>query len=310
MKIMVIGVGGVGGYLAGYLGKYYPKEVTLVARGNHREVLEKNGLRLYSESLGDQILHLPVIENTADAGRQDVIFVSVKADQLTEALENIKPVVGDQTILVPVLNGAEHAAWLRRLIPNGRIVDTVMYITSILDPDYTVHQKGRVVRFYIGSDDLPAVEVINDLLSHPGIRCSQTADIRLETWEKYVFSCALNLITAYYGTTLGEVLAEEGSDLMIRQLLEEACAIGDAMGVPLPNRLQEVQYERIVKKWDRSVSSALERDIATGRAGELEMYSGFLIHMGHKYHILVPMTEKVDAVIRQRLTTIQKEKKK
>jgi 2-dehydropantoate 2-reductase len=305
MRIMVIGVGGVGGYLAGYLGKYYPRDVTLVARGKHKESLEKNGLRLFSECFGDGKYLLPVTDQAVSAGVQDVVFISVKADQLAEALENIKPVVTDQTILVPVLNGAEHELWLRRILDKGRVVDTVMFITSIMDSDYTVHQKGKVVRFYIGSDDLDAMETVNDLLSHPGIRCSQTANIRLETWEKYIFSCALNLVTAYYGTTLGNVLDTEGSDLIIRRLLDEACAIGDAMGVPLPNRLQETLYENIVRKWDKTVSTSLERDIAIGRAGELEMYSGFLIYMGQKYHIPVPMTEKVDAVIRERLKKLQ-----
>ncbi|MCH3950155.1 MAG: 2-dehydropantoate 2-reductase [Acidaminococcus sp.] len=309
MKIMVIGGGGVGGYITAYLDKYCPGEVTLVERGEHKEYLEAHGLSVYSEALGDRHVEVPVLGQAADAGVQDVIFICVKADALGEALRNIKPAVDEHTILVPLMNGAEHERWIRRVLDKGIVVDTALYINSEVASDYSIHQRGHVVRIYVGSEDPAALEEIHDLLNHPGMRAYQAVDIRLETWEKYVFNFAYNLITAYYGMTLGEVLAQEGSHTIIQRLLEEVCSVADAMGVILPNRIGEAQYNRICTKEDKTVSSSLARDIAMGREGELDMFSGFLIRMGKRYHVPVPMTEKVDQVIRERLTAVQKEKK-
>lgn len=108
VKISIIGIGGVGGYLAGYLKKYESGNLTLIARKDHKKALIEQGLYVESDALGTLHLQLPVVEDASQLPAQDVIFICVKADQLTEALENIKPIVTDGTILVPIMNGAEH----------------------------------------------------------------------------------------------------------------------------------------------------------------------------------------------------------
>ena len=83
----------VGGYLAGYLKKYESGNLTLIARKDHKKALIEQGLYVESDALGTLHLQLPVVEDASQLPAQDVIFICVKADQLTEALENIKPIV-------------------------------------------------------------------------------------------------------------------------------------------------------------------------------------------------------------------------
>ena len=220
----------------------------MIARKDHKKALIEQGLYVESDALGTLHLQLPVVEDASQLPAQDVIFICVKADQLTEALENIKPIVTDGTILVPIMNGAEHKTWLRRILPVGRIVDTALYINSEMDEHYGIHERGKVVRLYIGGDDEEAVTAVHNLFIHPGFRCYETLDIRLETWEKYIFNCALNLITAYYGKPLGSVLAEPESKNLIQGLLAESAAVAGAMGVILPNDLKRAHFERITQK--------------------------------------------------------------
>ena len=308
MKIMVIGGGGVGGYITAYLDKYCPGEVTLAERGKHKEYMEAHGISVYSEALGDRLVKVPVTDQPARAGVQDIIFICVKADSLEEALKNIAPAVDDGTILVPLMSGAEHERWIRRTLDKGIIVDTALYIHSEMADDYSIHQHGKVVRIYIGSEDHEALEEIHELLNHPGLRAYQAVDIRLETWEKYVFNFAYNLVTAYSGMPLGKVLEQPDAESIIHQLLEEVCAVADAMGIILPNRIGETQYRRILTKEDRTSTPSLALDIARGREGELDMFSGFLLRMAKRCHVSVPMTEKVDRKIRERLAAVRKEK--
>lgn len=160
----------------------------MIARKDHKKALIEQGLYVESDALGTLHLQLPVVEDASQLPAQDVIFICVKADQLTEALENIKPIVTDGTILVPIMNGAEHKTWLRRILPVGRIVDTALYINSEMDEHYGIHERGKVVRLYIGGDDEEAVTAVHNLFIHPGFRCYETLDIRLETWEKYILT--------------------------------------------------------------------------------------------------------------------------
>ena len=77
MKIMVTGIGGVGGYIASVLCANYD-DVTLIARRKRKESLQTKGLVVHSDFFGDHTAHPAVTDDPASAGIQDVIFVCVK----------------------------------------------------------------------------------------------------------------------------------------------------------------------------------------------------------------------------------------
>ena len=76
-RIAVVGIGGVGGYLAGMLGKVCP-HLTVAARGARREAVLKDGLILHSDHNGEVKVHPERVVPTKELGEQDYIFVCVK----------------------------------------------------------------------------------------------------------------------------------------------------------------------------------------------------------------------------------------
>ena len=86
MKIMVTGIGGIGGYMASFLCAYYD-DVTLIARRKRKESLIEKGLILHSDFFGEHVAHPKVTDDPSSCGIQDVIFVCVKNYSLPAALQ-------------------------------------------------------------------------------------------------------------------------------------------------------------------------------------------------------------------------------
>jgi 2-dehydropantoate 2-reductase len=106
MRIAFIGIGALGGYFGGMLARA-GNDVIFIARGVTPEALRKNGLRVES-LLGD--FTLPIVHATGDAatvGIVDTVFVTTKAWQVTEAAQQIRSIVGQNTVVVPLQNGVE-----------------------------------------------------------------------------------------------------------------------------------------------------------------------------------------------------------
>lgn len=109
MKIMITGIGGVGGYIASVLCANYD-DVTLIARRKRKESLQTKGLVVHSDFFGDHTAHPAVTDDPASAGIQDVIFVCVKNYSLEAALTAVLPCKG----ALPVFTSARTTPMRRR----------------------------------------------------------------------------------------------------------------------------------------------------------------------------------------------------
>lgn len=303
MKIMVTGIGGVGGYLASVLCANHTG-VTLIARKKRKESLQKNGLILHSDYFGEHAAYPHITDDPASTGIQDIIFVCVKNYSLEAAVSAILPCIADHTIIVLVLNGVDHAAAARKLIKTGHIVDSTMYINAAYNSDYSIRQMGKFARIFIGSDNVSCNEKVYTLLDHPGLKCRIAEDIQVELWNKYITNCAYNVITAYYESTIGEVFKNPQRLAEFRILIEEAYAVGKSVGVNLDADLTDTIFQRVAEQKNKDTTSSLARDIIARRQSELDTFSGYLVRTANELNIPVPLSEKFYHEINQRIKEI------
>ncbi|TMI22391.1 MAG: 2-dehydropantoate 2-reductase, partial [Betaproteobacteria bacterium] len=105
MRIAILGAGGVGGYFGARL-QQAGHSVAFIARGRHLQALQRNGLALKSP-LGDAQLKVKAVEKPADAGAVDVVVFAVKLWDTESAAEQLRPIVGSNTFVIPFQNGVE-----------------------------------------------------------------------------------------------------------------------------------------------------------------------------------------------------------
>ena len=296
-KITVVGIGGVGGLLAGVLIRHYGENVSLIARGARAEHLRTEGLTLRSDAYGDfTVKPAAVVADPAELPVQDLVLVCVKNDALESVAQQILPIVGPDTVVLPVMNGVTAAKKLLKILPVGTVPGCVIYTVSGAGADFTITQQGKFTELTVGAqvaDPIQQARAVETaaVFTEAGIQCKAVEDVAVAIWTKYVLNCAYNVATARWGCTIGGIKSDESRVEDCRALLTESWKVGVASGVALPEELPEKQLRRILKTSDDSDSS-LGRDFAAGRAGEMEVFCGDVIRMAAEYGVDVPMTQK------------------
>ncbi len=310
-KITVIGIGGIGGALAAPLIQRYGEDVTLIARGKRLEQLLKDGLKVKSRAMGDrEIFPVKVQEDPGTLPEQDYILICVKTGGLAKVCEQIRPAVGRDTVLIPVMNGVDAYPMLLKEFPGHTVLPCAIYVISELEPDGTVEQQSKYINMYAGISpdrktapeaDRRAAEkaaaAFCGVMQDAGFSCKLVDDAASAVWMKYVLNCGYNVMTGRYLCTIGEVIADEERLKEYRKLLQEALDVGIAAGNVFPEDFVDKQIDRAYHTAPDATSS-LKRDLAAGRMGELDIFSGTIIRMGKELGVPVPVTEEYDRAIR------------
>lgn len=306
-KITVIGIGGVGGYLAGMLADTYDT-VTLVARGKRKEDLEQKGLLLHSDYHGEMISRdVKIVECAGELEVQDYIFICVKNYSLEEVCKSLQGCVGEQTVIVPVMNGADPGERVRKYARNGTVVDSLIYIVAYAKEDGSIVQEGNFADIKIGipnadEREAQAVKDVHKLLCDAKIDCEIACDIEAEIWRKYIFNCAYNVMTAYYRQNVGELRKDSGKVEQFYSLLKEAYAVAKKKGVNVKTEFVEMHQKRFLNELADNATSSLQRDVEAGKKEtELETFCGYLVRLGTELGVDVSETEKVYEGIKKRL---------
>lgn len=295
-KIMVVGVGGVGGVLAANLVKKYGESVSLIARGPRRESLRQNGLTLHSDLYGEFTVHPACIEeDPALCGVQDLILICVKNGGLQKVCRQILPVVGEHTAVMAVMNGVSAGQELAQRLGKGVLVDSVIYTVSSAGSDYSITQKGSYTYLNIGShtdseEGKKAAQEIADLLNAAGVDCKVSRNVQAAIWKKYVLNCAFNVATARWGYTIGQLAADAAKRADCRALMAEAAAVAAKMGVPLPEDLVDKHMVTMMENTTPNSDSSLSRDFDAGKVGEMEVFSGYIVRKAAELGVPAPVS--------------------
>ena len=236
MKICIFGGGSIGGLLAVNLEKI-GINVSVIARGQHLEVMKKNGLTLIN-SLGEETSFIVnCTDDPNSLGIQDYLFITIKSPALLPSLENLKPLVGKNTTIITCMNGIPH--WYFHKLDNKyanhkiKCLDADLLIDSILPPDNIVgsvvypaceivkpgtikHIAGN--RFSLGEPDgseSDRLKFISEILKKAGFRAPIQKNIRDEIWLKLIGNLSFNPISALTGATLEQISNNCSRDLII-----------------------------------------------------------------------------------------------
>lgn len=296
-KIAVVGIGGVGGYLAAMLGRVCP-HLTLGARGGRRDSVLKDGLVLHSDYKGEIVVHPERVVPVAEIGEQDYIFVCVKNYSLEEVCADLKSAVTDDTVIIPVMNGVDPGDRIRSLTGKGTVVDSLIYIVAFANDDYSITQQGDFANLRIGITDADEkgkkkVSEVSQILSGADIDHEVAEDIEAAIWKKYILNCAYNAESAYYDNTIGQLRSDPVKAKEYEALVNEAYQVGRAKGVNVKQEDVDAIIHRFYYELAENATSSLQRDIRAGKKAEVETFSGYIVKEGAKLGVDTPVTEKM-----------------
>ena len=316
MKICIIGAGAIGGMLAVRLADSGAK-VSVVARGTQLAAIRASGLTLIEADGSRRQATMAADRDISTLGPQDAIILAVKAHQLADACEGVAHALAPEGFVVTAQNGVpwwyfeklasafagrrvesvDPGGRIAAALPIDRVIGAVVYPAAEIErPGVIRHIEG--LRFSLGEIDGVAstrATRLSEALRAAGFKAPVIADIRSEIWTKLWGNLAFNPISALTRATLAQICANEDTRLLAANMMREAQAVAEKLGVrfriPLEKRLQGAAEVGEHK-------TSMLQDLEAGRALEIDALVAAVAEIGRWTNMPTPHIDAVLACVR------------
>lgn len=291
IKIAFSGIGAVGGHYGGTLAAFYEKssevDVFFIARGENLRVIRENGLEIKKSY--KKILAKPALttDNPAEIGPVDYLFCCTKSYDLEDNIRQLSPVIGPDTVIIPLLNGAEISEQIQKILPDNKVWKGCVYIGARLVSPGHIEKFSLKDRLFFGLNkkDKEQQEKLRSLLNNARIFVTNPDDIDIEIWKKFFMISPAATITSYFNATINEVISDH-MDLFIA-LGYELKSVAEAKGIRLPEDIvfSSIQAQKMMPG---NSTTSMHSDFKNGNRTEIETLTGYVIREADALGIEVP----------------------
>lgn len=306
-NIVVIGLGGVGGYFGFKISQENEatKEynISFVARAATYEIVKERGLTLLSpEHENATTKPDDIVKNIADIKNPDLVFICVKEYDLENICQQLVKVITPDTVLFPMMNGADIYDRIRKIIPDHVVLPSCVYVASHIKEKGTVEHKGKPGTLIFGCDPLyKSVDIdwLIRLLEKSNIKFSFKDNALTDIWEKFIFIASFGLVTAKHNSSISSVCTDEAQNQEAVEIMEEIKLITRAKNIYLPEDIIAKTMEKAAG-FPPGTPTSLQLDIHSDKgSNELELFGGAVINYGKELNINTPSTLKIYKEIKE-----------
>ncbi|MCW3086145.1 MAG: 2-dehydropantoate 2-reductase [Bacteroidetes bacterium] len=297
-KIIIAGIGAVGGYYGGKLAKAFfnseNTEIIFYARGENLEAIRSDGLTLQTAE-GIFTAHPALAtDNASEAGIADLIICCTKSYHLEDVIEQLKPCIDYNTVILPLLNGVDAPERLKKIIPGTEIWTGCVYIVSRLIRPGVVEQKGTINSLHFGAADgtKKKLEHVLQLFPAAGINASLHENITEIVWQKYVFISSIGSATTYLNASTGAILGNDEHKKLFLSLLSEITQVAKAKQIILPTDLTESTLKKMASL-PYETTSSMQVDYVAGKQTEAEILTAYVVRLGKELNVPTPAYELI-----------------
>lgn len=293
MRILVLGAGGVGGFFGGRLVEK-GEDVTFLVRSKRKQQLEEKGLVIRSVN-GDFSFQPKLITKEDRTSPFDVILFSTKAYHLNEAIVDLKPFVGKNTVIIPLLNGIAQLSLLQKEFGVEKVIGGLCFIETTLNNEGDVVQTSVANRLVFGEikpQDSERIKRISKTFADTKASFVLSENILQDMWHKYLFITVMSGVTTLMRAPIGPIRESDGGREFIRNLFEESVQIMKSMEAPVKDNIVE-EHMKTIDKISYDMKSSMQRDMEKGSLIEGKHLQGYLLKLAEEMSIDVPLLSVV-----------------
>jgi 2-dehydropantoate 2-reductase len=289
LKVAIVGIGGVGGYIAYRLLEANLADVTLIAKEETVDAITKSGLTLKDIDNESTIHDVYITTNPSDT--YDVVIISTKSYDFASACEVIKDSCTKDTLIIPISNGVGHNESINRLLNRDDTAQGCIYIVSHLEKRGVIKRKADTFYMIFGSEIITEkMQEFADILNKSNLKTKLTEDIEYQCWKKYLFISSMASATSYYKQPMGYIVQNHLD--ILKSLLMEIKDVANALNIAISEddidkcikQAQNVPYES---------KTSMQLDFENTKETELESLSGYIVQKAKYLDIDVPTMKMV-----------------
>ena len=298
MRIAIVGAGAVGGYFGGRLAAA-GSDVTFIARGPHLDAMRARGLRLESPK-GDLHVHrVKATDDPATVGPVDTVLFAVKLYDVESALALLPPLVGADTIVVPIQNGVDAAAMVTPAVGRPHVGGGVAYVAAVVSEPGVVRHTAMDQLIFGELDGVrsPRLERLLSACEAAGFQATLSDHIEVDLWSKFVRLAVFSGMTAVTRLPIGPLRDDPDLWAMFRAAILEGMAVARAKGIALPASVFE-ETGAMAQSLPGPAKSSMLEDLERGRRLELPWLSGALVRIGREVDVDTPIHRFITTVLK------------
>ncbi|TND08121.1 MAG: 2-dehydropantoate 2-reductase [Bacteroidetes bacterium] len=303
-KIVISGIGGVGGYFGGLLAHHFRNtntEIYFIARGENEKAIRQHGLRMETGTGNFTAYPKRVSAKASDIGPADLFICCTKTYDLEENIEQSKACIGSGTVILPLHNGVDSRERIKKLLPGNETWDGCVYLVSRLAAPGLIRETGNIRKLFFGSvsDNGGKQEETEHIFRDAGIEAQWSPEIESTTWEKFCFISPLATVTSHLDSSIGATLADEHGRTLINALLPEIKAVADSKQIRLPENIIPLTQDKMAAI-PYETKTSMHSDFQKGGKTELESLTGYVVRSAQALHLDVPNYERLYEALKNR----------
>ena len=297
MRITVLGAGAMGMLFGGYLSR--KNEVYLVEINEERvREINENGV-LIREKDGTEGRYFPkAVSKTEGIGPVDLVIVFVKAMFTVDALSSNRGLIGPDTYLMTLQNGAGHEAKLLQFADAQHvIIGSTQHNSSIIENGHVNHGGSGKTSIGLPGGGSEVLAPIAESLTACGFECVTSNEVKKQIWTKLFTNTAASSLTAVLQLPLGYIYSDPSAHELMIRLCKEAVAVANAEGFARFDEAEVIAGVETVCKNAPNGYTSIYADVRDGRRTEVDTISGSVVDAARALNVPVPCHEMIVSLI-------------
>ncbi len=294
MEILIFGVGGVGGYFGGKIAQA-GYDVSMFARGKHLNAIREKGLEVESINGDLKIFPKMATDDLKMVPKPDIVILGVKSWQIGEAAKYLKNFIKENTIVLPLQNGADNVEQLLKEIPGKNVIAGLCRIVSFIDTPGKIKHVSfdpEIIFGEVDNSQTQRILVLQEIFNRSGIKNSVPDDIELEIWKKFLFIVTISGIGGLTRVPIGRIRESKYLYQMMQDTANEIIEVANAKNIRLTMEHKLNVFDHI-DKISHETTASTQRDLMEAKPSELENFNGYIVKEAQRLGIETPVNELI-----------------